>query len=71
MQNPSLPYCFSNVDVVVDLWYDWLHKTLEKHIPKKTKHRMCLPPWVSNETSNAIKKEENNEKMDEQKTVPE
>ena len=56
VQNPFLPYCFSNVDVVVDLLYDWLHEILEKHIPKKTKHQMSLPPWVSNETSNAIKR---------------
>ena len=56
VQNLFLPYCFSNVDVVVDLWYGWLLKILEKHIPKKTKHRMILPPWVSNETSNAIKR---------------
>ena len=56
MQNPFLPYCFSNVNVEVDLWYDWLHKILEEHIPKKTKHRMSLPPWVSNETSKAIKR---------------
>ena len=56
VQNPFKPFCFSNVDVVVDLWYDWLHKILEEHISKKTKHRMSLPPWVSNKTSNAIKR---------------
>ena len=44
VQKSFSPYCFSIVDVVVDLWYDWLHKILEKHIPKKTKHRMSLPP---------------------------
>ena len=26
VQNPFLPYCFINVDVVVDLWYDWLQQ---------------------------------------------
>ena len=56
VQNPFKTFCFSNVDVVVDLWYDWLHKILEEHISKKTKHRMSLPPWVSNKTSNAIKR---------------
>ena len=32
-----LPYCYSNVHVIVDLWYEWLFNIFEENIPKKTK----------------------------------
>ena len=55
-ENPFVPYCLSNVDMMVLLWYEWLYKCFQSHIPTKTRHRMILAPWVSNETSILISK---------------
>ena len=55
-QNPFKPYSLSNVDLMLDLWYEWLYKILIDHIPIKTKHRMHLAPWVTSKTSHLIKK---------------
>ena len=41
---------------MVSLWYEWLYKCFQSHIPTKTRHRMSLAPWVSNETSSLIKR---------------
>ena len=54
-QNPFKPYCLSNVDLMLDLWYEWLYKILIDHIPIKTKHRMHLAPWVTSKISHLIK----------------
>ena len=37
-------------------WYKWLWKKIDKHIPRITKHRSQLPPWISNDTSNLMNK---------------
>ena len=50
-----MPYCYSNVDVMTRLWYQWIYKILMKHIPLQTKHRLSLAPWVTTSTSNLIK----------------
>ena len=55
-ENSFVPYCLSNVDMRVLLWYEWLYKCFQSHIPTKTRHRMILAPWVSNETSILISK---------------
>ena len=34
-RNPFDPYCKSNVDLAVDLWYQWLHEILRKFLPQK------------------------------------
>ena len=52
---PFQPYCFSDVNVVVEFWYEWLYKLMSSTFPKKTKHCMKLAPWVSNQSSNLIK----------------
>ena len=48
--------CYSNCDVLVSSWYDWVTQRIEELFPKKTSHRKLLPPWVSSETSNLIKR---------------
>ena len=55
-QNSFKPYCLSKVDTMLDLWYEWLYKTLIDHIRIKTKHRMHLAPWVTSKTFHLIKK---------------
>ena len=52
---PFQPYCFSDVNVVLELWYEWLFKLISSAFPRKTKHCIKLAPWVSNQSSNLIK----------------
>ena len=54
--HPFNPYCFSNPDQMVEKWYEWLYEVLEDLVPRKTKHRRELAPWVLPESSNLIKK---------------
>ena len=55
---PFVPYCISNVDMMVSLWYERLYKCFQSHIPTKTRHRISFAPWVSNETSNLVKRKQ-------------
>ena len=48
---------------MVDHWYEWLFTIFEENIPKKTKHRLSLPPWLSKETSNLIKRRNTQKKV--------
>ena len=63
INDPFLPKCYSNIDKMLDEWYDWVNKKLEKHCPKRTQHRYSLPPWVSQESSNLMKKLNTAEKL--------
>ena len=54
-REPFNPYCYSNVNVLTSCWYKWLFKILESNVPVKTRHRRCLPPWASKESSHLIK----------------
>ena len=53
--NPFKPYCYSNVDELVKQWYIWLNKILAENVPKTTKHRSNLAPWVKKESSHLMK----------------
>ena len=50
------PYCWSNVTKVVELWYERIHSFLQKFTPRRTQHRQNLPPWITSETSNSMKR---------------
>ena len=63
INDPFLPKCYSNIDKMLDEWYDWVNKKLVKHCPKRTQHRYSLPPWVSQESSNLMKKLNTAEKL--------
>ena len=52
------PYCYSNVDLLVDQWYNWIYGIIIKHIPRTTQHRKHLAPWISPTSSNLMKKVE-------------
>ena len=54
--NNFSPYCWSNVTKIVELWYEWIHSFLPKFISRRTQHRQKLPPWITAETSNSIKR---------------
>ena len=53
--HPFSPYCFSNPDQMVEKWYEWLYEVLKDLVPRKTKHRRELAPWVTPVSSNLIK----------------
>ena len=54
--NSFSPYCWSNVTKIVELWYEWIHSFLPKLIPSRTQRRQNLPPWITPETSNSMKR---------------
>ena len=37
LQHPFRPYCMSNVDLMVELWYKWLHEIIMDLLPITTK----------------------------------
>ena len=55
-ENTFDPFCLSNPNVRFSEWYLWISRIMDKTIPVKTKHRSSLPPWVSSETSNQLKR---------------
>ena len=54
--HPFNPYCYSNTNVLLELWYSWIRNIREDTLPKVTKHRSELPPWVTSPTSHKMKK---------------
>ena len=54
--NPFIPNCYSNIDVLLSDLYSWLYKCIRLNVPRLTKHRMELAPWVSQRTSNLMKR---------------
>ena len=56
LENLFDSYCWLNVNVIINHWYNWLSSLIKKCIPKHTKHRSSLPPWISQSTSNFIKR---------------
>ena len=61
-KSPFDPYCYSNVNVLVQERYKWINKILEANIPKFTRHRDSFPPWVTPSTSHLINKMETKKK---------
>ena len=55
IKNPFTPFCYSNVDHLVHSWYEWIRNLIDKNIPRITKHRATLPPWISNATCHLLK----------------
>ena len=55
-QHPFQTFCLSNVELMLDHWYEWLCEILQDLLPITTKHRSELAPWVGSDSSNLIKK---------------
>ena len=55
IDNPFDPYCYSNVDELLKQWYAWIYNIIKENVPRVTKHRKSLPPWVKSDTSHQIK----------------
>ena len=48
---PFQPYCYSNVNVLIQTWYSWLNKTMDENLDKVTGHRASQAPWISKHQS--------------------
>ena len=53
--DPFKGICWSNPDVLLSQWQNWLDEKLKATVPARTKHRKSLPPWVSQEGSRLLK----------------
>ena len=56
LSTPFSPNCYSNVNCLLYQWYNWINEKIERLVPRVTKHRASLKPWISRETSHKIKK---------------
>ena len=54
--DPFNGICWSNPDVLLSQWQNWLDEKLKATVPARTKHRRSLPPWVSQEGSRLLKR---------------
>ena len=52
--SPFEPYCYSDINVMVELWYEWIFSLIKECTPIRSQHRRCLPPWVPSATSNRL-----------------
>ena len=56
ISQPFRPECWSNPNALVDEWENWIRRVVQKFVPRRTKHRANLPPWVTPGTCHLIKK---------------
>ena len=54
--DPFIPFCYSNVDFLLEQFYTWLRNKIRENMQLFTKHRASLQPWISNGTSHMINK---------------
>ena len=50
------PVCYTNINNMCEEMYDFFDKVAQATIPKKTRHRQSLPPWITPSLSNLMKK---------------
>ena len=53
---PFIGICWSNEDVLLEQWYEWIILIIKEYTPRRTKERCSLTPWVKPRTSNIIKR---------------
>ena len=53
---PFHGFCWSNINVLLEQWYDWIRPIIFENVPKRTMHRSQISPWIKPPTSNAIKR---------------
>ena len=46
-------FCWSNNNVLLEEWFDWIRPITLKKVPKETIHRSQLSPWTKPPRSNA------------------
>ena len=50
------PVCYTNINNICEVMYDFFDKVAQATIHKRTRHRQSLPPWITPSTSNLMKK---------------
>ena len=50
------PICYTNIDKTCQELYDYFENLLEIYMPRRTAHRQQLPSWITQSTSNLMKK---------------
>lgn len=53
---PFSGICWSNINVLLNQWYEWLNTIISECVPYRTRHRSRLAPWIKPKTSNWLKK---------------
>ena len=49
------PVCYTNINNMCEEMYDFFDNVAQATIPKSTRHRQYLPPWITPCTSKLIK----------------
>ena len=53
---PFSRICWSNANVVIEQWHIWIRLFVFQTVPRRKRHRFQLSPWVTQTSSNLIKK---------------
>ena len=59
--------CSPDSDTLINVWYEWVRSAVLRHVPRRTRHRDSLPPWVSQATSHLMKQLETAKRVDSRK----
>ena len=54
--DPSKGICWSNPNVLLSQWQNWLDEKLKTTVPARNKHQKSFPAWVSRESSRLLKR---------------
>ena len=64
------PVCYTNINNMCEERYDFFDEVAQLMIPKRTRHRQSLPPWITPSTSNLMKKLDTQRKLVANKPKP-
>ena len=56
LNEPFSPVCHTNINRMCEELYDYLENLVNQHVPRRTRRRQSLPPWVTPSTSNIMNK---------------
>ena len=56
LSEPFSPVCHTKINRMCEEPYDYLENLVNQHVPRKTRRRQSLPPWVTPSTSNIMNK---------------
>ena len=53
--SPFQPICHKNITKMCEELYQYLDQMIDIYVPRRTRHRQCVAPWVTSHTSNLLK----------------
>ena len=56
LSEPFSPVCHTNINRMCDELSDYLENLVNQHVPRRTRRRQSLPPWITPSTSNIMNK---------------